>query len=310
MATLTGKKQVYKLLLAIVLGVWASSFWTGVHEVMASSFMPLPGTNGLNVAVPEGETALEKLENFLGPVARNIRIILGALAVMFIVISGFTMVISGENEDTAKTQRKSITYGIIGLMMISIAGPISEVFDYRQGNFIDDPEKFTERIRIFNGATQLIITFIKYMLGALATLMAVRAGATLVINGDNDDDVSKAKKQLTVGAGGLLLVIASDLVIRRIFYIASYSTDAEATVVQIDQNELIRQLVGITNIAVSFIGPIMMLGLVVGGFLYITSQGDEEKTGVAKKVLTNSIIGIVIIYGAFALVSTIVSGQF
>ncbi len=140
--------------------------------------------------------------------------------------------------------------------------------------------------------------------------MAVRAGATLVMAGDNDDDVTKAKKQLTVSSLGLLLVIVSDLFIRKIFYVTSYSTSAEATVIALDQNEFIRQLVAVTNLLVTFVGPIMMLGIVVGGFLYITSQGDEEKTGLAKKIITNSIIGIVIIYGAFALVSTVISGQF
>lgn len=309
MATLKNKKQVYGLLFAGFIGVILSTVFTGVHDAMAG-FMPMPGTEGLNVAIPEGETAIEKLESFLGPVARNLRIILGAFSVLFIVISGFTMVISGENEETVKTQRKSITYGVIGLMIISIAGPISEVFDYRQGNFIDDPAKFTERVQIFDNVTQLVITFIKYLLGSLATLMAVRAGATLVMSGDNDDDVSKAKKQLTLSAGGLMLVIVSDLVIRKIFYVADYSTNAEATIVQIDQNEFIRQLVGVTNLMVSFVGPIMMLGVVVGGFIYITSQGEDEKTSLAKKIITNSIIGIVIIYGAFALVSTVIAGQF
>lgn len=309
MAPLTDKKQVYGLLLAALLGVVLSAVLTHSQTAMAS-FMPLPGTEGLNVATPEGETAIEKIEDFLGPVARNLRIILGAMSVLFIVISGFTMVISGDNEETVKTQRKSITYGVIGLMMISIAGPVAEVFDYRQGNFIDDPENFTERIQIFDTTTQLFITFVKYLLGSLATLMAVRAGATLVMAGDNDDDVTKAKKQLTVSSLGLFLVIISDLIIRRIFYVASYSTNAEATVVAIDQNEFIRQLVAFTNLMVTFVGPIMMLGIVIGGFLYITSQGDEEKTGLAKKIITNSIIGIVIIYGAFAIVSTVISGQF
>lgn len=310
MALLKSKKQVYGLMFAALLGAVLSAVLAPAHSVFAASFMPLPGTEGLNVATPQGDTAIEKLEDFLGPVARNLRIILGAMSVLFIVISGFTMVISGDNEETVKTQRKSITYGVIGLLMISIAGPVSEVFDYRQGNFIDDPSKFTERVQIFDNATQLIITFLKYLLGSLATLMSVRAGATLVMSGDNDDDVSKAKKQLSLSAMGLLLVIVSDLFIRKIFYVTSYSTDAEATIVQLDQNELIRQMVAISNIMVSFIGPIMMLGIVVGGFMYVTSQGDEEKTGVAKKVIMNSLIGIIIIYGAFAIVSTVISGQF
>lgn len=310
MALLKSEKQVYGLMFAALLGAVLSAVLAPAHSVFAASFMPLPGTEGLNVATPQGNTAIEKLEDFLGPVARNLRIILGAMSVLFIVISGFTMVISGDNEETVKTQRKSITYGVIGLLMISIAGPVSEVFDYRQGNFIDDPSKFTERVQIFDNATQLIITFLKYLLGSLATLMSVRAGATMVMSGDNDDDVSKAKKQLSLSAMGLLLVIVSDLFIRKIFYVTSYSSDAEATIIQLDQNELIRQMVAVSNIMVSFIGPIMMLGIVVGGFMYVTSQGDEEKTGIAKKVIMNSLIGIIIIYGAFAIVSTVISGQF
>ncbi|QQR54920.1 hypothetical protein IPG41_07140 [Candidatus Peregrinibacteria bacterium] len=310
MAFKIGKKHLCSFLLSVVLALVLNLTLGALPTAFASSFLPLPGTEGLNIATPEGNTAIEKLENFLGPFARNLRIILGGLAVLFIVVSGFTMVVSGDNEETAKTQRKSIVYGCIGLMMISIAGPIAEVFDYRQGNFISDPSDFTERVRIFDNVTQLIITFLKYLLGGLATLMAVRAGAMLVMSGDNDDDVSKAKKQLTLSLAGLMLIFVSNLVIRRIFYVATYSTNAEATIVQLDQNEFIRQLVAVTNLMISFLGPIMMLGIVIGGFLYVTSQGEEEKTGLAKKIITNSIIGIVIIYGAFALVSTLIAGQF
>jgi hypothetical protein len=61
---------------------------------------------------------------------------------------------------------------------------------------------------------------------------------------------------------------------------------------------------------VSFVGPIMMLGLVAGGVLFLTSAGNDERTGLAKKIITNSVIGIVIIYGAFALVSTVIAGYF
>ena len=54
----------------------------------------------------------------------------------------------------------------------------------------------------------------------------------------------------------------------------------------------------------------MMLGIVAGGLMYAMAGGDEEKSGKAKKILVNSIIGAIIIYGAFALVSTIISGVF
>ena len=310
MATLTDKKQVYGMVLALSLGVLAAAFLPVPALVHASSFMPLPSTESLNVPAPQGETALAKLEDVLGPLARNLRIIIGAIAVLLIVIAGFTMVISGDNEETVKTQRKSITYGIIGLMMISIAGPIAEVFDFRQGNFLDDPDKFVERAQVFDDTTRLMVTFIKYMLGTAATLMFIRSGAIMVMSGANEEDVTKEKKGMLLGASGLFMVFVSDLVIKKIFYSTEFNTETSTTVISIDQNEFARQLVAFTNLMITFVGPIMMLGIVVGGFLYVSSAGNEERTALAKKIIMNSVIGVIIIYGAFAAVSTVIAGVF
>ncbi len=300
-----GKLHVWGLVLAVFLGVAAAS---APHAL--ADFLPLPDNSDLDVPAPEGDSAFEKLENLLGPAARNLRIIVGAIALLFIVVSGFTMVVSGDNEETAKTQKKSLTYGLIGLLMISIAGPIAEVFDYREGNFISDTDKLVERVALFDDTTRIIITFVKYLLGGLASLMFIRAGAVMVTQGDNEEEVGKQKKSLALGAGGLLMVMVSDMVIKRVFYVAEFNEDADQTIVSLDQNEFIQQLVGVTNLMIIFVGPIMMLGIVIGGFLYLTAGGDEERTGLAKKIIFNSIIGVIIIYGAFALVSTIIAGSF
>lgn len=278
--------------------------------VSFADFLPLPSNDNLDVPAPEGETAFEKLENFLGPIARNLRIIVGGVALVFIVISGFTMVISGQNEETVKTQKKSLTYGLMGLLLISIAGPVAEVFDYRQGNFGADPDKLIERTELFDDTTRIIITYVKYLLGGLATLMFIRSGAMMVIAGDNEEDISKEKKSLALAAAGLLMVMMSDMVVRRVLYIAEFNEDADQTVIAIDQSEGVQQMIAVTNIMVSFVGPVMMLGIVAGGFLYLTAGGDEERTGLAKKILINSVIGVVIIYGAFAAVSTVIIGRF
>lgn len=275
-----------------------------------ASFLPLPETDELDVPAPEGDTAFEKLGNLLGPIGRNLRIIVGGIAVLLIVVSGFTMVVAGDNEETVKTQRKSLVWGLLGLLMISIAGPIAEIFDFRSGGLISDPDALVERAGLFDDTTRIVITFLKYLLGGLATLMAVRSGAVMVMQGHNEEDITREKKTLVLSASGLLLVMFSELAVRRVFYVTSFDEDAEATEVALAQNEFVQQLVGLTNLMVTFVGPIMMLGLVIGGFLYVTAGGDEERTGLAKKILLNSIIGVVIIYGAFALVSTIISGQF
>lgn len=302
---LLNKNQILGLVLAAVAGA-VLALAPHAH----ASFLPLPDTSNLDVPTPEGDTAFTKLENLLGPLGRNLRIIVGAIAVVLIVVSGFSMVISGDNEETEKNQKKSITYGIIGLLMISIAGPIAEVFDYREGDILTDPSKLVERVGMFSDATRLVITFLKYMLGGLATLMFIRAGAIMIALGDSEEKMTREKKNLALGAGGLVMVMLSEIVVKKVFYVASFNESTGETQVSINQNEFLTQIVAITNILVSFVGPIMMLGIVAGGVLYVTAAGDEERTGLAKKILLNSVIGVVIIYGAFALVSTIIAGQF
>ncbi len=309
MSHLPSFKPKTKHFLGLLVAALAGAVLSFVSDSWAS-FLPLPETDDLDVPAPEGDTAFEKLENLLGPLARNLRIIVGGVALLLIVVSGFTMVISGDNEETVKNQRKSMTWGIIGLLIISIAGPIAEVFDFRAGNFISDPEKLVERAGLFDDTTRIVITFVKYLLGGLASLMFIRAGAVMVVSGHNEEDVTREKKNLALGAAGLLLIMFSEIVVRKVFYVTDFNEDTGTTEVAIDQSEFVQQLVAITNLVVTFVGPIMMLGLVAGGVLYVTAGGDEERTGLAKKILINSVIGVVIIYGAFALVSTIISGQF
>lgn len=298
------------------LHLWAVLLAAGLAACFAllpeasAGFLPLPETTDLDVPVPEGETAIQQAENILGPLARNIRIVIGIIAVALFVVSGFIMVIAGDNEETVGNQKKALTYGVIGLALVSIAGPIAEVFDFRQGNYLEDSDAFLERVELFDGTTRMFITFIKYILGGLAALSFVRSGMTFIVGSHNEENVTQERKSLLVSASGLMMVFVSDLVIRRILYNAEYNNATSETVIAINQSEAIRQIVAVTNILVSFVGPVMMLSFVAGGLIYITARGDEERMGLAKKIIVNSVIGIVVIYGAFAIVSTIIAGVF
>ena len=61
----------------------------------------------------------------------------------------------------------------------------------------------------------------------------------------------------------------------------------------------------IINIALAIAGLIAVLFLIIGGFRYITSAGNEETAEQAKKIITNAIIGIVVIILSFVIVRVI-----
>ncbi len=52
----------------------------------------------------------------------------------------------------------------------------------------------------------------------------------------------------------------------------------------------------------SVAGSIALLMLVVGGIMYITSAGDEQKIAVSKKIITWTILGLVIILASYSII--------
>jgi len=61
----------------------------------------------------------------------------------------------------------------------------------------------------------------------------------------------------------------------------------------------------IINIALAVTGLVAVLFLIIGGFRYITSAGNEETAEQAKKIIINAIIGIVVIILSFVIVRVI-----
>lgn len=59
------------------------------------------------------------------------------------------------------------------------------------------------------------------------------------------------------------------------------------------------------NTALSFVGIIFMALVVYAGYLWMTARGEEEQVGKARKILTSTMIGLVITLGAYAITAVI-----
>jgi len=63
----------------------------------------------------------------------------------------------------------------------------------------------------------------------------------------------------------------------------------------------------IINVALGLIGIILVSLILYAGFLYMTSEGETGKIDTAKKIITNAIIGLVIILSAWAITRYVIS---
>jgi len=62
----------------------------------------------------------------------------------------------------------------------------------------------------------------------------------------------------------------------------------------------------IINVALGFLGIIAVVIVLVGGFKYMVSGGNEEKTTEAKNLIVAGIIGLAIILSAWAITSFVI----
>ena len=64
----------------------------------------------------------------------------------------------------------------------------------------------------------------------------------------------------------------------------------------------ISQIVGqLVNAVISLVGTILVVLIIYAGFLWMTAQGAEEKVKKAKAILTNAVIGMIIIFAAYSI---------
>lgn len=74
------------------------------------------------------------------------------------------------------------------------------------------------------------------------------------------------------------------------------------------QGDLPQVILRIINYVLAIVGVIALAYLVYGGFMYITSAGNEDKVEVAKTIIISSVIGVVVIGVAAAIVNFVIRG--
>ena len=66
-------------------------------------------------------------------------------------------------------------------------------------------------------------------------------------------------------------------------------------------------IMAIVNVLLGFLGIVAIIIVLYGGFVWLTSGGNEEKVSQAKKIITAGIIGLVIIFVSFAIASFVIT---
>jgi len=284
-------------------------------------YVPLDMSAYSDFAQLSTTTPASMLDEFVGGLVANVKYVLGAIAVLYIMLAAIKLIILGDHEETVTKQKTAITVGIIGLTLVMMSDELAKVlsvacapgeYNCAHGGFLSDPSNMIQQTALFKQATRVLITFIKYFIGSVAVLMLIRNGIRFIALSGNEESIGLDKKNVAFTSVGLILIIISSTIIDKVLYIVdikSYpSSTGVAPAINVDKG--IQELVGVTNLVVNFVAPIAILVLIIGAVMYATAGVNEEQTGKAKRLIILAISAMVLIYGAFAIISTVVSGQF
>lgn len=70
---------------------------------------------------------------------------------------------------------------------------------------------------------------------------------------------------------------------------------------EVDEGSLERTLARNIALVLSFVGVIFVILIIYAGIVWMTAQGNDEKVNNAKKIITDSIIGLIIVVAAYAI---------
>lgn len=229
-----------------------------------------------------------------------VKYLMGAIAVIFVIVSGIKLITAGSKiDEVSEKQKDSAKYIIYGLILIIIADElVTKVFFGEYGECIASATNAEECAKTGSSIITGLYDLILSVIATVSVFMLVLSAFELITAYGNEETIKKQKKRIGLSVVGLLLAGVAEFVVKKIIF-------QEGGTKMIDVASAQQLVFNFTNFIAAFIGVSAFAMLLYGGFSYVSSFGNEEKTGKAKKIIVGAVIGILIALAAFGLTATL-----
>jgi len=148
------------------------------------------------------------------------------------------------------------------------------------------------------------------VLGSLQAIIAILSIIFIVIGGilymtaaGDEGRVRTAKGAITAAMVGLALGIGAPSFLKQIGEVLGWGDIDSGPVGEAET--LAGIATNVLNFLLSVVGVIGIIMLVIGGLMYLTAAGDEDRINTGKKIVNYSIIGIAVALAALVIVTQI-----
>ncbi len=164
-----------------------------------------------------------------------------------------------------------------------------------------NPIKFTTVSAVVNA----LMTNLRGILVSVAVLFIVIGAIMYILSAGDEKKMTTAKGTITAAMIGLAIALAAPSFLSEIITILGGKKDGLDTTTISGAITLRAIILNTLNFLLSVVGILSLIGMVVGGSFYLTAYGDDKKAENGKKIITASVIGIVVALGALTIVTQI-----
>lgn len=229
------------------------------------------------------------------------KLIVTPVAILFIVVMGVRMVTAGnDNEEVLSQSKNFVSYALQGLILIFVSDSLISVFFGAEGQILREGESGAQEAArqastLFSG----IYGLVEVLIGSIAVFMLVMAGMRYVAGSSSDDQIAKAKKQITWALVGLFVIGISEFAVKNVLF------QNQGKSLGIEEGKQL--LVQVTNFIAGTMGTLAFALLLYAGYLYTLGAQNEDNVAKSKKIIMGAVVGIILAIAAFAIVNTVVT---
>jgi hypothetical protein len=242
-----------------------------------------------------GDESIVELINrlFFSNLLVMFKYVFGFVAILLWTVYVIGMIGAAGNADSLSTAKKNLVYGVVGFVLISLAVEIGEAL-----NPVANPQTIVE-VPAATNLLRRIAVLIQVGIGLVALGVIFFAGLNLIRAQGEEDQITRSKQYLVGAVLGMVVAILAGPMID-VFFPEERRLENEQI------SDFATQFTGFIQFLLNFLAVGAFLTLIIAGLYYITSFGEDERQEQAKNIIFGTLLGIVVILSAFAIITVFV----
>lgn len=249
-----------------------------------------------------GATTLSGEEVAVNVIRRAITLVkygVGALALLMGLLYATNLVFARGKEESIAKQKMNFLWIFVGFVILMAADQISNIFNVEKST----SDKLID-FKAGNDQLRDVANYLKWLLGSIIVFFMTISGVRMITAADNEEVITKQKRNLVWSGIGMLVILLAGNIVNAI-YVTKEET-GETAVASVKTG--IAEIGGVIRLILVFLGPIAVIFTIYAGFLYLTALEKDEQATKGKRMIVAGVTAIIIIYAAFALVNTFITG--